>query len=72
MTEKGGFEGGAIFFVLGLVALFQGSLEATILLCGIGIAMMASSDPERMSQVWDLFFGGFSTLLRTVFQIFRN
>ena len=57
-------------FVIGLIALLQGYLDGAIFLCGIGIAMMASSDAKKMSQLWDLFFGGFSKLLRTVFQIF--
>ena len=70
--KNDGFEAGAIMFVIGLIALLQGYLDGAILLCGIGIAAMASSDAKRMSQLWDLFFGGFSKLLRTVFQIFRR
>ena len=70
--KSDGFAGGGMLFVIGLIALTQGQMDATILLCGMGIVMMAASDPERMKQVWDLFFGGFVSLLKAVFSIFRK
>jgi len=67
-----GFTGGGVLFVIGLVALTQGNVDASILLCGMGIVMMAASDSARMKQVWDLFFGGFVKLLKAIFSIFRK
>ena len=67
-----GFTGGGFLFIIGLVALTQGHVDATILLCGMGIVMMAASDSERMKQLWDLFFNGFVKILRLVFSIFRK
>ena len=70
--KKGGeFASGGLFFVLGLVELYNRHFESTILLCGFGIVLMADGDRERTQQLWDFFFGGFKKLLEMIFSIFR-
>lgn len=65
------FGTGVTLFVVGLISLYQGHLDGCLLFCGIGVGVMADGDPERMSQVWQLLFGGFTKLLQTVFSFFR-
>jgi len=58
---------GGILFIVGLLALTQGSFDGALLFCGLGIVIMASADTEKTLAVIDLFTGGFAKLLKTIF-----
>jgi len=58
---------GGILFIVGLLALYQGYIDGALLLCGLGIVIMASADTEKALALIDLFTGGFAKLLKTIF-----
>ena len=61
------FEGGGFAFIIGLIALQQGSFDGALLFCGIGIVSMTSVYPDKAKQLLDVFLKGFTNLLKIVF-----